>query len=133
MAIGWLAVLQLVPWADIIRNAPKVAEGAKKLWSAVGKKSPTTEASSETASPAFLSDSQALSALHAQLEALEGEVSELHSQMVASTELIKALADQNTELIKHVEANRIKILWLTGTAVILGIAVAASLVLTLIR
>jgi hypothetical protein len=32
MAIGWLAVLQLVPWSDVISNAPKIAEGAKKLW-----------------------------------------------------------------------------------------------------
>lgn len=30
MAIGWLAVLQMVPWSDVINNAPKVAEGAEK-------------------------------------------------------------------------------------------------------
>ena len=31
MAIPWLTVLQAVPWGDVIRNAPKVADGAKKL------------------------------------------------------------------------------------------------------
>jgi hypothetical protein len=43
MAIGWLSVLQLVPWGEVISNAPKVAESAKKLWQVVGKKRPTLE------------------------------------------------------------------------------------------
>ena len=38
MAIGWLTILQSVPWTEVIKNAPKVAEGARKLWSAVAKK-----------------------------------------------------------------------------------------------
>jgi len=38
MAIGWLTVLKMVPWGDVIENAPKVATGAKKLWQNVGKK-----------------------------------------------------------------------------------------------
>ncbi|MDP3225514.1 MAG: hypothetical protein Q8M96_20455, partial [Rubrivivax sp.] len=32
MAIGWMTVLKLVPWGDVIKNAPAVAEGARKLW-----------------------------------------------------------------------------------------------------
>ena len=40
--IGWLAVLQLVPWSDVIKNAPKAADGAKKLWQSVRKKAPTS-------------------------------------------------------------------------------------------
>ena len=28
MAIGWLTILQSVPWTEVIKNAPKVAEGA---------------------------------------------------------------------------------------------------------
>ena len=39
MAIGWLTVLQSVPWSDVVRNAPKVAAGAKKLWDNVANKS----------------------------------------------------------------------------------------------
>lgn len=34
MAIGWLTILKSVPWAEVISNAPKVAEGARKLWNA---------------------------------------------------------------------------------------------------
>ena len=32
MPIPWLTVLQAVPWGEVIRNAPKVAEGARTLW-----------------------------------------------------------------------------------------------------
>ena len=39
MPVPWLAVLQSVPWSDVIKNAPKVADGARKLWSSVGGKS----------------------------------------------------------------------------------------------
>ena len=42
--------------------------------------------------------------------------------MLTSSELIKALADQNTELIKRIEVSRIRILWLAGATVVLGIA-----------
>ena len=38
MAIGWLSVLKSVPWEEVISNAPKVAEGAKKLWKSVSHK-----------------------------------------------------------------------------------------------
>ena len=31
MAIAWLTVLKMVPWGEVINNAPKVADGAKKL------------------------------------------------------------------------------------------------------
>ena len=124
MAIGWLTVLRLLPWTDIIRNAPLVADGAKKLWSAVAKKSPVPEqAANESSQPAPpFSEILTLSSLQMQLSALTAQVSDLHTQMLASSALIKALADQNTQLIKHVEANRIRLLWLTGASVVLGIA-----------
>jgi len=44
MAIGWLTVLSHVPWTEVINNAPKVAEGAKKLWKSVSGKSAETPA-----------------------------------------------------------------------------------------
>lgn len=32
MAIPWMTVLKLVPWNDVIRNAPQIADAARKLW-----------------------------------------------------------------------------------------------------
>ncbi|MBA4109801.1 MAG: hypothetical protein C0487_09440 [Leptothrix sp. (in: Bacteria)] len=113
MAIGWLSVLQAVPWSDVISNAPKVAEGAKKLWSTVSKKpaaSPT-----DTEAPTASSSS---SLIDARVAALEANAAQLHEQLVASSELIKALAEQNAQLIRGIEANRVKVKWLSGLALL---------------
>ena len=134
MAIGWLAVLRLLPWTDIIRNAPLVADGAKKLWSAVAKKSSTPEqAANENSQPAPSLEDLTLASLHMQLSALEAQVADLHTQMLASSELIKALADQNAQLIKHVEANRIRVLWLTAATVVLGISAVVGLAVVIMH
>ena len=112
MAIPWLAVLQSVPWTEVINNAPKVADGAKRLWNAVGKKpsSPAAEGSS----------TRPLTPAESRIIALETAVSNLHSQMLASSELIKTLADQNAQLVRHIENNRMRVLWLgTATAVLM--------------
>lgn len=120
MAIGWLTVLQAVPWSDVISNAPKVAEGAKKLWSTVSKK-PTTATPAATDSAAASSSSppsQALAVLESRLAALEATAAQTHEQLVASSELIKALAEQNAQLIRGIEANRVKVMWLAGVALL---------------
>lgn len=110
MAIGWLSVIKLVPWGDVISNAPKVAEGAKKLWSAVSNKPPALDLPVTRAQPALSPEAQSMATRQAQLAATEAAVSDLHDQMLESSELIKALADQNTQLIKRVEVNRIRVL-----------------------
>ena len=133
MAIGWLSVLKMVPWSDVIGNAPKVADGAKKLWSAVAKKPPAAEISTPSAQPALSPEAQSIAILQAQLTAAETGVSDLHNQMLESSELIKALADQNTQLIRRIEVNRIRVLWLAGTMVVLGVVVAINLAITIAR
>ena len=115
MAIGWLAILQSVPWTDVISNAPKVADGAKKLWKTVGKK---------TAAPgtaAATTETPTLATQAARIAALETRSAELHNQMLASSELINALAEQNAQLIKRIEANRVRVLWLS--VVVVGLVV----------
>jgi hypothetical protein len=121
MAIGWLTVLKSVPWGDVISSAPKVAEGAKKLWNAVAKKPPSPAMPSSGAQ-----DPQAIARLQSQLN-------ELHSQMLASSELIKALADQNAQLIKRIELNRVRLLWLAAVTAVVAIVAVGGLAMTLMR
>lgn len=133
MAIGWLAVLKMVPWADVISAAPAVADGAKKLWDAVARKPPPPELPIANAQPELSPELRAIATLEARLASVQAAASELHDQMLASSELIKVLADQNAQLIKRVEINRVRVLWLAGATVVLGIVAAASLGLTLLR
>lgn len=117
MAAAWLTVLASVPWSEVIKNAPKVVDGSKKFWKTVTKKT------------SYISDVQKHSIPQSQVIAsLEASVSDLQAQMLASSELIKELAEQNTQLIKRIETNRIHMLWLSS--VIAVITVIFGLILT---
>ncbi len=37
MAAGWVTVLQMVPWGEVIKNAPKVADGGQAVEQRVQK------------------------------------------------------------------------------------------------
>jgi 2-C-methyl-D-erythritol 4-phosphate cytidylyltransferase len=113
-----MTVLKLVPWGDVIKSAPVVAEGAKKLWDTVGKDKTAAAQTPQRIDQAPLADGS-----NARLAAAEAEIATLHEQMQASSALIKALADQNAELVQRVESNRRRLLWLVaGVAVFAAIA-----------
>lgn len=131
MAIGWLTVLKLVPWGDVISNAPRIADGAKKLWSTVAKKPMATSHPLPSVRPGLSSAGPSSAELQAQLDAALSEIASLHHQMLESSELIKALADQNTQLVKRVELNRIRLLWLAGVVVVFVVISVINLVRTL--
>jgi ribonuclease D len=133
MAIGWLTVLQSVPWSDVVSNAPKVASGAKKLWNAVAKKSAPTSNTAPEAQVALSPEAQAVSALKSRILELETAAADLQNQMIASSGLIKALAEQNTQLILRIESMRIRMVWLAGALAAVGLAATVSMVLVLMR
>ena len=110
MAIGWLSVLKMVPWGDVIENAPKVAQGAKKLWNSVGKKPPVA---GPTTPPALHRQTPSLAELQAQVVELQLAIADLHQQMLDSSALIQSLAEQNTQLIQRVDVSRKRVLVLT--------------------
>ncbi|OQW89213.1 MAG: hypothetical protein BWK72_04490 [Rhodoferax ferrireducens] len=127
MAIGWLSVLKMVPWGDVIESAPIVAQGAKKLWKSVGKKEPVTVAPPNTGAVAAQA-APTVMALQAQVTQLEVSVAELHQQMLESSALIGSLAEQNTQLIARVEVNRKRVLALAVVVVVLAVVLANQLI-----
>jgi hypothetical protein len=127
MAIGWLTVLKMVPWGDVIENAPKVAQGAKKIWNTVGK-NPTPQTAPVSAQEAPGQD-PSLAALQAQVAELQATTADLHQQMLQSSALIEALAEQNTQLISRVELNRKRTLLLFVCMLMLAAVLTALHVL----
>ena len=117
--IGWLAVLQLVPWSDVIKNAPKAAEGAKKLWQSVRKKEPS--AFQDTTIRNLPSDIQ--TPLQTRMAAMEKNLADLHTQMLESAALIQTLAEQNTQLVQRAESMRVRVKVLGVVVVLLVVAV----------
>ena len=120
MAIGWLGLLKSVPWNDVVNNAPKVADGAKKLWGSVKNKLHPDEV--ETTQE---EDQASNSSLLDRLSALEARSDDVQRQLLTSSELIKSLAEQNTLLISRVDTLYARVRWLLlfsiGTTIALGL------------
>ncbi|MDP1765646.1 MAG: hypothetical protein Q8K83_01970 [Methylotenera sp.] len=131
MAVGWISLLSAVPWKEVISKAPAIAEGAKKLWNTVTKKSPVENTSPIEIITGAATEAEIISRLLVKLNAVDATLSDLQKQMLTSSELIQALAMQNTELIKRVEANRIRLRWVSVLVFVLVIAVAALIKLAL--
>lgn len=125
-----LTVLSNIPWGQVVENAPKVADGAAKLWGRVTdfrKSSRAGEADPAVQGESRPSEQQLL---QARVLELEQSVQSLHEQMRASTELIKALADQNTQLVQRIELNRARLVRVALTG---GFVAAALLAVVLLR
>jgi hypothetical protein len=121
MAIGWITVLQSVPWTEVVRNAPKVAAGAKKLWGTLATRKGESAASSvlDTAVP---TEPMTLAEMQDRLGLLQEGTAELKQRLIESTSLIDALAEQNTQLIATTEALGRRLRWLTALVILLGVA-----------
>lgn len=126
MAIPWMVVLQNIPWREVISNAPRVADEAKKLWTTLSRdRSYEAKTQPPTATPFSNADARDAGVVHSKVLALEAQVADLHAQMLESTKLINALATQNAELVKHIEKNRARIkLLVIGFCVLIVVIVA---------
>jgi len=106
MPIPWLTVLQSVPWSDVVRNAPKVAAGAKKLWDNVAHKGAAAQDPADTTST--VEAEPTLLSLKADVIALQAGSMLLQQQLAESSAMVSELAEQNTQLIAGMEALRRK-------------------------
>ena len=131
MAIGWLTVLQSVPWSDVVRNAPKVAAGAKKLWDNVANKSAADPASGADDDSGLASAPATLEGLQQQVLALQGVTENLQQRLLESSDLIARLAEQNDQLIQGIERLRRRLLWQRAGLLLVGLSAVVAMALTL--
>ncbi|MES2759926.1 MAG: hypothetical protein V4693_21345 [Pseudomonadota bacterium] len=110
----------MVPWSDVIKAAPEAAGAARKLWDAVSRRKQQPGAI-ETVDAAALTPA----AMLARLERAETAVADLHTQMLAASEVIATLAQQNGQLIARIDALRKRVLFQ-------GIATAAISVVAIV-
>jgi len=128
MGIG--VVLSAIPWTEVINAAPTVIENAKKLWSAVAKKPVQAEPPAEAGSQTGV---QAIALLEERIAELETRTGNVSTQMRESTAIIKTLAEQNSQLIARIEANRKQIFLAVVASTVTAVVAVASLVLVLVR
>ena len=132
MAIGWLTVLQSVPWSDVVRNAPKVAAGAKKLWDNVANKSAANpDAAADGSGLAPEPAPATLEGLQQQVLSLQAANAHLQQRLIESSDLIGTLAEQNAQLIQGMQALRRRLFWQGVALVLVGLLAALATVLAL--
>jgi hypothetical protein len=108
---GWISVFRAVPWVELIAATPAIARGARKLWAGV-RSEPQAETPHGTAE---------------RLERLEADVHELKKELAASSELVKAMAEQSERLVEAVGILRARVRLLTwGCAILLLLGIAAA-------
>jgi len=114
MSLFWL---KAVPWSTLLANAPLIVDGAKKLASLVRTNPPAAAQSSpsDTNAGAAVAD---LAALNTRLQALE-------RQQADTAELLRALADNNAEMARALEAvgQRSKLTLRVAAAAAIGVVV----------
>ena len=102
MALNWITAFKVIPWGQVLENAPTVLRGAKKLWDKAG-------------------NPQAAGAP----SRLEQEVSELRDEVAKGAQLIASLAEQNAQLVGAIEVLRVRTRVLGIACVTLSVAVVA--------
>ena len=127
MALGWLAVLKSVPWTEVVRNAPLVATGAKKLWDTVAAKKAGFQPQAD-----MPQEPPTLEGLQAQVTNLQAMTADSQQRLVDSSALVAELAEQNSQLIARIEALRKRQVWLTR-GLLLALVLAASALLLSLR
>jgi hypothetical protein len=133
MAAGTIiSVLSNIPWGQVMENAPKVADGAARLWKAATRKKPdqSPDANSNAIGDAAQSEADLLKN---RLVAMEEHILRLEEQMSASAELIKALAEQNTQLVRKIELNSVRLSRLATVTAIGAVALVGTVVFLLLR
>lgn len=133
MAAGAIiSVLSNIPWGQVLENAPKLADGATKLWYAVRRRKPdpSADADGKTAADAAHSET---AVLKQRLAAMDEHILQLEEQMGASAELIKALAEQNTLLVRKIELNSVRLRRLATVAAGAFLVLAGTVAYLLLR
>lgn len=128
MAAGTIiTVLSNIPWGQVVENAPKVADGAAKLWNAVTRKKPDPSPDTNAMAVADVAQSDS-EALKQRLVAMDEHIHHLEEKMGATAELIKALAEQNTQLVRKIELNSVRLLRLATATAIAAVALVGIIV-----
>ena len=126
MAAGTIiSILSNIPWGQVVENAPKVADGAARLWNAVTRKKPGQSPDANTKTGADVAQSET--------EILMKRLVAMEEQMCASAELIKALAEQNTQLVRKAELNSVRLLRLATATAIGAVTLVGAIAYLLLR
>jgi isopropylmalate/homocitrate/citramalate synthase len=117
MALNWIAAFKLIPWKDVAAVTPEIVKGAKSLWS-------RTKKTGAKAGEGDLADAGYDGSV-ASVNRLVARVSELEAEQRSASDLIKALAEQNEQLVAAVAVLRVRTRALLALFVLCVLAISA--------
>ena len=120
MAFGWITVLKIIPWKDVLENAPHIAKAAKNLYA--GTKNNNSSGTADSSAPK--SDSGNKESRDSRLHEIEREVLDLNS-------VVRSLAKQNVRIVEAIEVLRIRSKILIFSCITLG-CISICLILLII-
>lgn len=122
MAAGTvITVLSNIPWGTVIDAAPRIAEGAGRLWEAARNLRRTKAPDDDAADASGEAQAGEVERLQARVADLEATVQAMREQMQACAQVVKELADQNALLVQRIEVarQRIVLMAMVGSALVL--------------
>jgi len=124
MAAGTvITVLSNIPWGTVIDAAPRIAEGAGRLWEAARNlrrpKTPDAQPSEAPDTPQVTETER----LQTRVTELEATVQAMREQLQASAQVLKDLADQNALLVQRIEVarQRVVLMAVIGSACVVAL------------
>ena len=116
-------------WSRMLGMAPSLAERAKKLF-----RGRSIDGTPPALAP---SGAEAVSAIEVRVHSIEKHLGELREEMAASFEVVSAITDQHSELVRAVDVVLARTRHLqricVGLGVGVGIALAALVLLAILR
>lgn len=99
MAFSWIAAFKIIPWSDVIAAAPTVARTARDLWRGMSKARPGEPVEQPTGGVPTTEE---------EIRMLRTDLAETRSQLLSSSEVLRALAEQDEKLIAAIEVLRVR-------------------------
>lgn len=114
--MSWLTALKILPWGDMIEYAPKLVNGAQKLWQRIKNENAETDAIIIEQMPLSQQDSMR------ELSELKQQLQDIQAQQLELSNLVNELAAQNQRLVSALEMLRARTRILFGLSIAIGLA-----------
>lgn len=122
--ISWRTALKFIPWQNVLQAAPSVLNGAKQLWQGtrphVNVSAPIADIPDITTDP--------VGNLKARVLQLEKTSYDTSMQTAQAADVVKALAEQQQQLVSEITKLRIRFRVLVMIAVVLIVSVLKLLI-----
>ncbi|MEZ0231792.1 MAG: hypothetical protein ACAH12_03050 [Methylophilaceae bacterium] len=126
-----VTLLQVVPWVDLITNAPKIALKAKEFWNTVQNKPTIATRGVIENKSRFNLEAQRTFAFEARIDALETQLAEQHKDILTSAALLNELASQNAAQVQRINLYQTKLKHLGILTIVMSILAVTSFIIAI--